>query len=229
MAQKLGDLAQNFMDLYYQQYKSDEDFFELYHFKYVAYVVFCKVLQEEYEKSYKLALGEEGRGEAQLNPDWYVTQEFEVMMSEIGDRQINFSTPPFQFRFDKQSSGIQNIFPFNKKCGEFIRTTVDEVWKIRNAPKTSVIWWHVLGNSIMLYNINCGLKKVRLSYIPSLVGLDDDAPISEAVQEDILRRGLELMFAARNGNVIDTSSLQTPNKVIETEINNAFKNLKTNP
>lgn len=228
MAQ-LSETAQNTMDLYYQQYKSDEDFFQFYHFQYLNSVVYGKILQEEYEKSYKLSLAERGIGEATMNPEWYVPAELDVVPSEEGDREVVLPSCPFTFRFDRSSTGIQNISQLAGRCGEFIRISAEETWKLKSAPNTDIIWWYPLGNKIIFPKIHCGLKKVRVLYIPSLKELDDNCAIPDSMAHDIIAGTLNLMFIARSGGVVDMTSNQNPNKVMETELDTTFKNLKTNP
>lgn len=226
----LSELAQNIMDLYYQQYKSDEDFFELYHFEYLSSVAFSKLLQDEYEKSYKMSLAERGIGQAQINPQWFKTEERELVASEMGDKEIVLDQCPFTFRFDKQSTGIQNIYPLNGKCGDFIRLTIDELWKLKNVPDTDIVWWIPVGNKILFKNLKCGLKKVHIIYIPSFdLSKPDKCMLTDSAQADIIDWVLQRMFAARQGSVIDMTADQNANKVIETEINTAFRNLKTKP
>jgi len=228
MAQ-LVEVAQNIMDLYYQQYKSDEDFFEEYHFKYLAAAAYAQILQEEYEKSYKLSLAEKGIGEPALNPEWFISEEKEVVASDMGDKELKLASCPFTFRFDKQSSGVQGVYPLAGKCGEFIRISVDDQWKIKNAPTTNIVFWFPLSNKIVFKNVHCGLKKVKVVYIPSLKELEDTCALPDSMQMDIIQRVLNIMFVARQGGVVDMTNNQNPNKVMESEIDTVFKNLKTNP
>lgn len=226
---KLETLSQTTMDLYFQQYKSDEDFFEYSHFVYLCAAAYAQILQEEYEKSYMLNLREKQIGEANLNPEWFIEEEKEVTTSETGDRELTLASCPFSFRFDKQSSGVQGVYPLAGKCGEFIRIGVDDLWKIKNAPTTNIVFWYVVANKIVFKNVHCGLKKVKVTYIPSLKELEDQCSIADSMQMDVINRVLNVMFVARQGGVVDVTNNQNPNKVLETEIDTVFKNIKTNP
>lgn len=221
--------AQNCMDLYYQQFKSDEDFFEDYHFKYLCGVAYAKILQDEYEKSYKLNLMEKGIGMASINPQWFVAEEIELKASDIGDKEIQLKACPFTFRFDMQSSGIQGLYPLNGTCGDFIRINVDDKWKLKTVPTTNIVWWYPFSDKIIFENIRCGLKKVKVLYIPSLKDVEDKCGLPDSMEADIIDWVLQRMFLARNGTVVDMTNDQNPNKALETEINTAFKNIKTNP
>lgn len=226
---QLIEVAQNLMDLYYQQYKSDEDFFEEYHFKYIVAAGYAKLLQDKYEKSYRQNKAENNIGEATLNPQWFVSEEIEVVASEDADRELTLKSCPFFFDFDKQSSSIQGIYPLSGKCREFIRIDIDSLWKLNNAPNTNIVYWYVMGNKIKFRNIQCGLKKVRITYIPSLKELEDTCSFPDSMVFDTITFSYNMMRAAREGTVIDFTNNQNPNKVLETELDTVFKNLKTNP
>lgn len=222
-------LGQTIMDLYYQQYKSDEDFFEEEHFQYLVTVAYAKLLQDEYEKSYAKARAEKGRGEAQLNPQWFIPEDHELQASDLGDKEISLKNCPFSFRFDEQSSSIQGVYPLGGKCSELIRTNIESLWALKHVPTTNIVWWYPVGNKIIFKNIHCGLKRVKILYIPSLKDIDDECGVPDSMQGDIMDWVLQRMSVARQGGVIDMTADQNPNKMIETEINTAFRNLKTKP
>lgn len=223
----LGDVAQHLMDLYYQQYKSATDFFELIHFKFLASAAYGKILQDEYKLSYDRNRAEEGIGSATLNPEWFIPEDVEIVMSDIGDREAKLKQPFFTFRFDKQFSGIQEVTPMSpNKCGEFIRLGIDEKWKLKMDIVTDVVFWYPVTDKIIFHNVKCGLKKATIFYIPSLSELKDESPIPLSMTDDIVTRVLQIMFAARQGAVIDMTNDGNPNKVIESEINTAFQKIR---
>lgn len=226
---QLVEVAQNLMDLYYQQYKSDEDFFEEYHFKYIVAAAYAKLLQDKYEKSYAKNKRENNIGEATLNPQWFVTEEIEVGSSDDADKELELKSCPFFFDFDKQSSSIQGIYPLSGKCREFIRIGVDDLWKLNNAPTTNIVYWYALGNKIKFRNVHCGLRKVRVAYIPSFNELEDNCSFPDSLIFETVTLSYNMMRSAREGTIIDFTNNQNPNKVMETEIDTVYKNLKTNP
>ncbi len=225
----LVETAQNCMDLYYQQFKSDEDFFELYHFKYLCGVAQAKLLQVEYEKAYARSLQIHGIPEARMNPQWFISENVELKASDIADKEIELKDCPFTFLYDASSTGIENVYPLNGKCGDFIRMSIDDKWKLKSSPATNIVWWFPFGKKIGFMNLHCGLKQVKVVYIPSLAKLEDTCGIADGIEADIITWVLNLMAAARNGAVVDMTNDQNPNKVIESEINTAFGNLKTKP
>lgn len=221
-------VAQNVMDLYYQQYKSEEDFFKLYHFKYLVSISYAAYLQNEYEKSYKMNLAETGVGEATLSPEWFINNNIEVKRSDdkISPFVGELPCKPFHFKFDKQSSGIKDVLPLNGRCGDFIRMNSDEKYKFELIPASPEIFWFPLGNKIHFSNISCGLSSALVIYIPSMQDLDDNAIVPEGIELDVLSATLNLMFNAKKGTpVIDVTQDDNPNKALQTEINNLFSKM----
>jgi len=220
--------AQNCMDAFYQQFKSEEDFFELYHFKYLLSVMYFSYLQKEYEQSYKQTFIETGTGMATINPEWYMPQEITITPSDkiaayVGELQCK----PFQFRFDNQSTGIRDIVPIAGRCKEFIRINFDERYKFELLPPSSEVYWFPLGNQIYFNHIKCGLSKAIVLIIPDIDPNDENAVIPAAIEADVLSATLNFMLQARQGKqVIDVSQDGNPNMSLQTEINNLFTKMQ---
>jgi hypothetical protein len=227
MAQ-LSIVAQNIMDLYYQQYKADEDFFELSHFEYLAGVAYGKILQDEYEKNYKMNLQIEGYGFVDLSQDWLKIEELKLEKDAYG-YFIKLSKKPLSFLYDKQSSAIQNIVPLGgTKCAEFIRMNAEENWKICALPNVRQIFWFLEGDKIRFENLQCKPEKLKVLYVPELNDSNDgDFNIPKSKEADIVDWVLNRMFVARQGNVVDMTNDSNPNKTMGTEINNIFSQIKT--
>lgn len=222
---KLAVIAQNTMDLYYQQFKSTEDFFELSHFEYLNSIAYAAVLQEEYEKSYKMSLIERGIGMGEVNTLWLLQEEIEIKKSDskIARYEAEFKQIPFSFKYDRSDSGVQEIIPLNGQCDSFIKMSVAERWKLKLLPYSNEIFWYPMSNKIYFSNIHCGMSKALLLYVPGINSeCADEAVIADTMEESVIRRTLELMFQARNGAIIDMSSDQNPNKNLQTEINEKF-------
>ncbi len=225
---KLSTLSQNTMDLYYQQYKTDDDFFELYHFKYLNSVAYASLLQDEYEKSYNKSLQETGEGHGQINSEWFIHENIKINRAkEIAPFEAQLTCKSiFSFRYDKQNSAINDIIALNGRCGDFIRMNLDEKWKLKLLPESSEIYWFPLGSKIYFSNIKCGLSEAIIVYIPSIDDMNDDAQIAGGMEKAIIESTLSLMMNARNGAVIDVSNDGNANKTIQTEINDKFNKIR---
>lgn len=224
-----SSLAQNTMDLYYQQYASDEDFFKIYHFKYLNGITYAALLQAEYEKSYAKNLAETGIGMATISDDWFCHETVQlVRATEIGQFVTQLKCHKiFSFRYDRQDTGLKDVIALNGSCGDFIRLRFIERWKLQLLPEgTPEIYYFPLGNKIYFSNITCGLSKAIVVYIPALNMLDD-IDIAPTLEADIVQGTLNLMFAARQGKpVIDTTNDGNPNATMETEINEKFEKIR---
>lgn len=223
----LEDTATATMDLYYQNFKADEDFFTLEHFKYLNGVSYNGFLQDYYEKNYQKNLAEQGRGEVEFDGGWLVPVELSLERQDNGELAATFQQKPFSFLYDNQNRSVQLIEPVGSCVVKLARISSLEIWKLRSLPATSYSFWYVLGEKLRLAKVPCGLEKIRVWYIPALSDTDDKSIIPDGLSKRIIEDTLNLMFAARQGVVVDMTNNQNPNKVMETEIGNLFRNLKT--
>lgn len=222
-------VAQNVMDLYYQAYKSDEDFFELYHFQYLVGVGYGKVLQDEYEKNYKLNLQIEGYGYVNISQDWLKSEEHTIEKDKDDRFFIKLNKKPFSFLFDNQTSAVQNVIPLGgPKCGEFIRMNGDERWKLCAVAGTAQVFWILEDEKIYFENLTVKPTKIKVLYVPGLdKDIDDNFNIPKTKEADVIDWVLQRMFVARQGGVIDMTNDGNNNKALANEINNVFSQIKT--
>jgi hypothetical protein len=226
---KLSALAQNTMDLYFQEYRKDDEFFELYHFSYLCSIAYARVLQDEYEKSYAMNLRETGVGMATISDDWFINVPITISRTQkdteaLASFEATIPCSIFSFRYDRSNAGIKEIIPLNGRCGDFIRTSLALKWSLKLIPGgTPEIFWFPMGKKIYFSNIQCGLSKATLVYIPSLSDLNAEAEVASAVEFMVVQETLNLMFTARQGKpVVDTTSDGNPNAIMETEVNSQF-------
>ncbi len=219
---KLSIVAQNVMDLYYQQYKSEEDFFQFSHFLYLTAIGYAAYLQSEYEKSYAKNLAETGTGEATLNSEWFITEEIEIKNSDqVASFYAQLKHPVFQFNFDKQSSGIKDIIALNGRCKDFVRINFDERYKLSLLPPSEEIYWYPLVSKLFFHRIQCGLSKALAIYIPAVSCDNEDAVIPDAMEGIVLASTIDIMQRAKAGTpIVDATSDGNPNKEMLNEINN---------
>lgn len=218
----LGLIAEKTMDLYYQQYKHKDDFFDLEDFKFYCSIGYAALLQDEWNKAYAQSKQEEGENGVELSPEWYHEAVMKVERNPItGNHEATICNRPFSFRFDRNYSSIQNVYPVTSNgCTDFVRIGAGKEWLIKRLPFNKKIFWHLLSNKIIFQNVHCGLKEVRVFYIPSLATLENDLPIAESMEDDVLRRTLDLMLKAKSGMpFVQMSNDGNPNGIMQTEIN----------
>jgi hypothetical protein len=226
----LKDIAQIVMDLYYQNYKADEEFFKKHHFKYLVTVCYNSFIQDYYDLNYTKNLAENGHAQVDLSSDWFVEEEAEVKY-ENGNYTAILKNRPFAFLHDNQYRSISDIVPVDCDCDvRLSRIKAVERWKLSALPATSYTFWYLFaGNRIRFEKVKCGIGKIIVYVLPSLVTTDDKAVIASGLQQKVIEATLNLMFQARQGTVVDFTNNQNPNKVMETEIDTVFRGLKTKP
>jgi hypothetical protein len=230
----LADTAQITMDLYYQNYKTDEDFFKLKHFLYLSGVAYSKLLEEEYILARKEAKLEEGLTDIVLADDWLIEQTLELKPAEIEDTyEAPLAKPLFSFPYDPYSFGLQSVRPAGKSlCPVFIRTSLRESWMDCILPATKNVFFYVAGGKLRVRSNGCKPDKVILLMVPDITAEafgEAGGPVPKTKEDPIIRKTLEIMLRAREGVVVDMSNNSNPNKVMQTEIDTMFPNLRTKP
>lgn len=228
---KLIDVAEMLQDMYYQAYRTDEDFFDLPHFEYICAMVYSKILENEYKIARAESKTEEGISSVIINGD-YLVKEKVAPKKEDGDYILTLKQSIFQFQFDKNNTGIQRISNPNQGCKRFVRTNMQKSdWMSGILPKTDRVFFYGTGKQVVLKNVTCALNaELTVMYVPEISSVDsEEAIIPEGKGYDVVTIGMDLMKRARNGEVIDMTNNSNPNKVIQTEIDNVFTNLRTKP
>jgi hypothetical protein len=232
MSVTLGLTAEKTMDLYYQQYKHEDEFFDKEDFIFYCAAGYAALVQEEYEKMYNRQAQETGMAAAIMNPEWFQPLPFPVTFNGTLDQyEAKLPQKPFGFRFDNSLSSIEGVYPLGGNCRQFVRHVASENWMLPRLPKTSKVFWYYQGGpqpKLIFKNVGCGLKQVQVNMIPSLASLDPNAPVPESMLEDIMRRCLALMFEAKAKNVVvDKTQDGNLNKIPESELNQEYLTKKT--
>jgi hypothetical protein len=228
---KLIDTAEALMDMYYQQYRTDEDFFTLDHFVYICAVVYSKILEDEYQQARREARQQEGYANIVLNHDFLISEKI-TPQKEDGDYVLNLKSKLFAFPYDPYSFAIQRIHNPAAGCKRFIRTNMLKAdWMEGILPKTDRVFYYGFGSKIILKNVSCLLKgPITVYYVPEISAADPQvAEIPEGKGYQVLAGGFDLMSRARNGEPVDMTNNSNPNKAMQTELDTTFSNIRTKP
>ncbi len=232
----LKDTASLIMDLYFQNYPTDEGFFNENHFLYLAGVAWAKVLEDEYLELRRNSRAEDGYTNVHLNPAWLIEEEIEVKLkpgsSEIYEGQLK--TPVFGFAFDPYGRGVQSIRNNDiTGCRNFIRSSERESWMDCIVPMTKHVFFIVKRKGVIqLRSPQCQFTTLVVEYVPDITTDffgEDGGAVPKSKEDAIIRRALDLMINARSGTVVDMTNDSNPNKAIQSEINDVFNKLKTKP
>lgn len=217
---KLLDVAQRVMDSYYQDFAPSDAFFTLDDFAYWLGRVYEKDADDTAQGIYKLSLAEQGMGYITFTQDWWKSKEFTVKNKD-GQYFIELDIKYVGFTYDTQNSGIQLLTPVGAQgnCGNFIRTTLTEIWQLNHVTFSSNVWWYIDDERIVFkFSGNANPTKVKVFYVPKSEDENFDLPKSREFV--IATTAWQFMIQAKTGTpIIDTTNDQNRNKTIETEIN----------
>lgn len=209
-------VGQQLMDLYYKQYKTNSDFFDLDDFIRFVGNAWAYLLVQEYKENYALMAKEGVIDVVGFSHDFI--QEQVVDVRQEGNTYFGrLKSPIMGFPYDQRTTGIQNVFPIgNQGCGEIIRASIDEQWMDCYLPRTSKRFWHLQTRDKMIFtNIEqCNLKKVSVLYIPAPE--DPNLIITEGKVGEVLSAAMLLMKGEEN-KIIPSVNNQNKDRIIQTE------------
>lgn len=220
---KINYIAQNLMDSYYQDEKPDEEFFQFYHFRYMAISVYAAIMQTEWEQGYGMSRNEgEGAILSPVPPEWFVPEEV-TLTGSTPNYIATLKIGAFVFSKDKSSSGILSVTA-EGLCSDFIRINAYETFGLSMAPKTNKSFWYPFGKGVNIYS-QCGLSKVTIYRIPAIdtENIEQDTDIPAMFEEKIRINVLQYMLGAKSGNVVDFTANYNTNKTVASEIADYIK------
>lgn len=207
-------LAQDIMDLYYGDYKSDDQFYDIDFFLRQVQYSYDALLKEEYEKQRRELRQDNAMRELLVSFDTTWLSREEHVVKE--DRTIELKASIFSFPFDNSNVGLQDIVPLDNDV-ILARGTESERWETKYFPKdaTTVMWWGYDKNKIEFAGTS-KVGKVHVLYVPAFSG---EIEIGMGLSEEIQRRVLNVMLGAKNQTIIDTVNDGNIAQTKETEIN----------
>lgn len=223
------------MDLYYQNYRTDEDFLRLQHFVYLCGVAYSKILEDEYKEARKESKIDEVFADIFLQDDWLVEETVQMKKDEQEDETYYgyLKRPVFSFPYDPFSYGIQSVRRAGKTtCTQFVRTAARESWMDCLLPTTTRNYFYRVSDRIIVKGARCKLDTLILQVVPEITDPffgSLGGPVPGAKEDMIIRKTMEIILRARDGVTVDMSNNSNPNKALQTEIDNVFPNLRTKP
>lgn len=187
-------------------------------------MVYAKLLQDEFAQGKLLSRQATGFSTVEISADWL--QQIEVLIDkkkcDACNYEICLPEQIFSFSYDAMSSALVSITPVSCECPEFVKIGVRDGWQLKGMPNTGKTFFNVIGrNKIKFEKSSYDLEgaKVLITFVPAIDHTDAKALIPQTKELPILNTVLQIMLAAKNGNVIDKSNDQNPNATIETELN----------
>lgn len=204
------------MGLFYQNYRADEDFFDLTHFKFLLAAKYSEIVKAEYAANKRENKMLTGFSWYEISPDWLIEETAKAEYdSSRREYSITLNNNVFAFEFDAMSSGVQYVTMHCADCGSIVRITQRDLIGLCHMPRTSQVMYYVKGsNKIVFKNADCDLSKATfdIQYVPAVDCDNDDAEIHDDKVNDLIVEVLNLMFGARQGTLVDMSNDSNPNK-----------------
>ncbi|HEU4608974.1 MAG TPA: hypothetical protein VFS31_12750, partial [Chitinophagaceae bacterium] len=165
----LREVGQMAADLYYQDYKSDDQFFDLEHFFFLLGSEYVKMIKAEATANKKENKVFTGYSYIEISPYWVKNTTIDVK-ADNGRAKISLPEPVFQFDYDAVGSAIQDIYGVDcgktTDCSEIIRIPYTDRWMACAMPPNGKIYYYLLGNDVHFINVHCNLQKVEITYVP---------------------------------------------------------------
>lgn len=212
----LGDVAEKAMDLYYQDYKAESDFIDETHFAFMVVAAYNKLISDEFTQSKLINKQMSGFSMVELSEDWTKTERLKVEEDD-GERIVKLPGNVITFPFDALGSGVQGLKLIGGSCKEVVRISHDDTWQIELI-ETTQTFFYVRRDRGVFINLKCFPTDVKVTWVPEISADDMESFIPEAKVLPIITTVLEMMFAAKNGKVVDKTANDNQNAVMQSEI-----------
>lgn len=214
MPKILKYLGQDCMDNYFQNFRSDFQFFDLQDFIDNAGQTVAAIYQRYYELQYRELRGDRKDEVVTFDAGMLVEQILKVE-NKGGNLFADLKQPVMTFMYDQNSAGIQSVFNTADNT-ELDRTTVNELWQLPYVPKTNRTFFYSGINRLNFVNKgDCNVKEVRVWYVPSMYA---DAIIADTIADEALQTTILQMRQLADKQVVKKSLDNNENKILETEI-----------
>jgi len=207
------------MDLYYEDYASNTDFYDINDFIFQTGSAYAALLQAEYNQHRAEMRADRQEGYATFSHDWLQTQTIQITRSkEEGDYYL-LKQKPMSFPFDMWDIGIQNVFPVGARfTKELIRDSIDKSWQDDLLPNTKNVFWSLIQDRII---VKCNSVMVspppfiRIIYVPDV---SPDLEIPASRNAIITTTVISMMRKiVDEGHLVKTTNNQNKNTLPVTE------------
>lgn len=210
-------IGQQCQDLWYQQFKSDFQFWELQDFIDNAGNTIAGIYQQYYQAQYKDLRGEKKDEVVTFDTGMLSEQVLDVENKE-GVLSAKIIHPVMTFMYDSNNTGIQVVMDELNKT-ELERTTITELWQLRYMPKTNRIFFYGDINKINFVNKgDCNLKKVRVLFVPQM---HPDAVVADTIVDDAVQQTILQMKQLADKVVVKKTLDNNDNLIINAEMDKA--------
>jgi hypothetical protein len=224
---KLLDIATQAQDKYFQDYPSNDSFFDIEDFKDYVASTYSGMLNAMFQVQRKMVKGEDGFSNVEIPPQWTLPNTLEVKYDkELDKYYAETEWPIFAFDFDAHAYALQPLKGLSKHCNnqpcKYRRITLYEAQFQDVIPPVGIVMYYLnSAKEIVFLGAREGAK-VLAHYIPQVVGADDDCLLSDNITKELIDATVKSFFEAKNGNFVDKTNDQNPNNIPQQQVNPAL-------
>lgn len=229
MSISLGAAAQQAMDAFYQDYAPRDAFFDLEDFKRRFALEYDNLLDDMFQKFRKMYRQEEGFSNVEISAAWLVKEKLEVQSDDTSPYFYVQPTSCIQsFSYDKFGYALDNMRAAANCNGgvpcKLQKISPEEANYLDISPTSSLVYyWLEAENKIAITQP----LPVHISYIPAVDPENDKCILSGAIASTAIKNTLQLMFSAKNGNVVDESNDGNKNSTTQNQGNPQLNRIQT--
>lgn len=214
MAERLDKIAQYAMDAFYQNYKSDNDFFDIGDFIFHTGATVGEYLRQEFKQKYDELRADQKDEVVSFSEDWLTAATIPVSK----DGKSAPLPPMMSFPYDSQNSGLQDVFCLVPECLEMERTILSALWRLKFVPKSNKVFFAVDGTELKFVSKAEQIpSKISIRYVPTFQNEDDLVP--DSIKDFVVGNTASKMFEMSKGKVVKKVLDNNPNKILQTEAN----------
>lgn len=217
MSEPLSRVSQFAMDQFYQNFKSDTDFFDLPDFVFHCGATVTDYYKQEWEK-----LRVENRQEKQdeiISFSIGALSEQDITIDfKDGVLSAKIEKPYMTFPYDQWEVGLQMIIPKKGDDGIFKRSSLSEIWKFKHLVGDNKIYWYPTSKTKIRFfkKNNCSVKEATLFYVPIV---NDDMLVPDGIIRWVVDNTVMTMKQIKDGTIVKKSLDGNENVVLQTEMN----------
>lgn len=216
MSKRLDIVAQTAMDLFYSEYKGDDDFFNIDDFVLNCGNTLSDLYLQEYRIQYQQIRQEKRDEVVAFSSEWLFSEVLDVKLIE-GEYTSILSQRVMSFPYDSQNVGLQEVIGIVPRGTCLERSNLTEVWQYKYLPQSGNIFYRLKKDKILFFkNGACNINKIEAFYVPSPAA---DSEVPDGVINYVVNTTVSVMKQILAGVVVDKSNDDNPNKILQSEIN----------
>lgn len=224
----LIEIASRARDLYNQDYPDRVEFFDMEDFKFHIAAKYSEQLNILYQVARKEGKMETGYSAVEIPSQWLISQKVAVDDVKFDtEKQVWYSItnqPVFSFDYDAFGNGLNDVLVVGGMC-KVKKISNQEVKFYDILPTTPDVYFYIESSTRIEY-----LKKpptpLIQKYIPAVIGSNDQCVMSDNIVPGLIMSTLQLMFGAKNGNVVPEANDGNSNEDKEQQINPALRKVQ---